>query len=130
MYTFAAKHGCLLASSPFDSIISAVFFLLFFLLAAPTHCELLRKLQVSSQSVPRPCLPVVWREVVGKEEREEVWQWWGGGAWCFFFSFFSSSAGCCVVCGVSFSFVCLAITYSARRPFIQGLSTGVRQDGK
>lgn len=49
-----------------------------------------------------------------------------------FLFFFSSrsSAGCRVVCGVSFSFVCLAITYSARRPFIQGLSTGVRQDGK
>lgn len=57
----------------------------------------------------------------------------GGVPWCFFFFFFfpiRSSAGCRVVCGVSFSFVCLAITYSARRPFIQGLSTGVRQDGK
>lgn len=56
----------------------------------------------------------------------------GGSMVLFLFLFFSSrsSAGCRVVCGVSFSFVCLAITYSARRPFIQGLSTGVRQDGK
>lgn len=105
MYTFAAKQGCLLASSPFDSIISAVFFSLFFLFAAPTHCELLRKLQVSSQSVPRPRLPVVWREVVGKEERKEVWRWrlwWegggGGGSMVLFFLFFQQQRRllCCL----------------------------------
>lgn len=99
MYTFAAKHGCLLASSPFDSIISAA--PPFFLFAAPTHCELLRKLQVSSQSVPRPCLPGVWREAGWRGRGVEgmaVVGGWGGVHGAFFTPFFQQQRRllCCL----------------------------------
>lgn len=107
MYTFAAKHGCLLASSSFDSIISAVFSISFSFFAAPTHCELLRKLQVSSQSVPRPCLPVVWREaaegggivtVVGRGEL---------GAFLLSFFFLSAAAQAAVLFVASLFLLCV-----------------------